>query len=355
MMSRNGINPPSREVLDPASRLLDHTERRQKLLHTLLRGGGGRIGKWIRRKVWRYRFRHIRYFPPSIAFQPAPNGTWTMTRRCDGKAVTSLPLETLRHDPPGHITLVATGPSANCFDWAGLAGRRTEIWAVNGAPGMLAERGFRSDFLVVTDHRFARDGLPHIRLAASQGAVLVFSHEAAAGVFHVDPGFLQRHPFHIVEKVNAWYGLPVFPHPSLQLLSESLDDPFVLPEKPATGVGWSRDPRIGIFAGRTVTFAALQLAVWRGAREIEVIGLDLGGKTRCYNEAVPAVSNLEKDLRGYILPSFGCMARALTDGPVSILNHSEVSPLPRQLARTAPSPGKPKSCGNEEQKTTVPF
>lgn len=350
MMCPKGINPPSREVLDPANRPLENAERRQKLLHSLLRFGNGRIGKWVRRKVWRCRFRHMRYFPAAIAFQPAPDGTWIMTRRCDGRSITSVSLETLRHDPPENITLVATGPSANCFDWAGLSEKKTEIWAVNGAPGILAERGFRSDYLVVTDHRFARDGLPHIRLAASQGATLLFSHEAAAGVFNADPALLEQHPFHIVEKVNAWFALPAFPESRLHSLTASLGNPFVLPEKPAAGVGWSRDPRIGIFAGRTVTFAALQLAVWRGAKNIEIIGLDLGGKTRCYKEDVPAVSNLEKDLKQYILPSFACMTRALADEPVSILNHSEVSPLPRQLS---PATESPRTRGNEGQKATA--
>jgi KDO transferase-3 len=316
-------------------RALAAAERRQQLRHAF-RQQAAILQKWLRKTAWRSAFRHMHYVPPALVIEPAHDGTWGLRPRGGGsQGFVSRPLVELRNLTKRPAIVIATGASANEFDWSSLADGQRVRWAVNGAPTMLAARGLDCDFLVITDHRFAREGADHIELAVKQGATLVFSYEAAAVFAGVRPEILCRVPFHIFEKANAWYALPMVNAAGLAAMNAASGQPFVLPERPKPNVGWSHDPLLGVFAGKTVTFAALQLVVWSGAHDIEVIGLDLGGKTRAYQESRPAVSHLEAEKRDFILPSFQCLAKALAGGDVRITNLSNISPLPRDLIPVA--------------------
>ncbi|MBC8126138.1 MAG: hypothetical protein H8M99_03175 [Gloeobacteraceae cyanobacterium ES-bin-144] len=279
----------------------------------------------------------MRYVPSSVKLVPSANGVWTLHLRDDKfTKFTALPLSRLRNFTARPAIVIATGPTANEFDWSRLADGQRVIWAVNGAPTMLEKLGLKCDFLVITDHRFARDGADHIELAAKQGATLLFSYEAAAGFAATRPEILSRTPFQVFEKANAWYGIPTLNAAELAQMNAASGESLTLPDLPAPGVGWSHDPELGVFAGRTVAFAALQLVVWSGSRDIEIVGLDLGGKSRAYEEANPVVSHLENDLQNFILPSFQCMAMALRGRAIHIFNHSKTSPLPRHLVTESP-------------------
>lgn len=290
------------------------------------------VQKWIQKAVWNSRCRQMHYVPPGIMLEPSIGGRWVLRHR--NRQVPewmSSPLGELTGARTRPATLVATGPSALNFDWSSLEGGQRQIWAVNGASSLLADRDLRCDYLIVTDHRFAKDGAEYIELAVRLGARLLFSYEAAAGFAATRPEVLRSVKFHVFEKVDSWYGLPRLGGQKLAALNGSSGGPFVLDPSLRHGVGWSHDPVYGVFPGRTVAFAALQLMVWSGARDIEVVGLDLGGKGRAYQEDVPTVSHLERDKAGYILPAFACMARALAGTGIRIANLSQVSPLPAQL------------------------
>lgn len=323
-----------------AERLRDRSFRavefKQRLLHAcrILPPG---LQKPLRKVLWPPPFRHMRYVPPAVVIQPMADDGWAIRPR-DGRApvMRSRPLRELRGSITKPAMVIATGPTANEFDWPSLADESRVIWAVNGAPALLDKHGLKCDFLVITDHRFARDGADHIALAASQGATLCFSYEAAAGFAATRPEVLERTPFHVFEKANAWFGIPAMNPDELIGLNGKSGSPFFLKQDAKPGVGWSHDPELGVFAGRTVVFAALQLVVWSGSCEIEIVGLDLGGKARAYGEATPVISHLEKDRQDYILPAFECMASALAGTSIRILNHSRTSPLPRELVPLPP-------------------
>ena len=312
-------------------RSLRAVELKQRLLHAC-RDWPPVFQKPLLKILWPPPLRHMRYVPPGVRLLPGAGGEWRMWLRGHGDSgFTSIPVSELRALARKPAVVIATGPTANEFDWSTLADGSRIIWAVNGAPTLLEKHGLKCDFLVVTDHRFARDGADQIELAAKQGAVLCFSYEAAAGFAALRPEVLARTPFHLFEKANAWYGIPLMSGPELADMNEGSGSPFLLPTQAKPGVGWSHDPGLGVFAGRTVAFAALQLVVWSGSCEIEVVGLDLGGKARAYEEKNPVVSHLEKDLENYIRPAFDCMAAALSGKSIRILNHSRTSPLPRDL------------------------
>jgi hypothetical protein len=327
----DGIASPSRLSDMLRNRSFRGVEIKQRILHACSAWPPG-FQKPFRKVLWPPPFRHMRYVPPEVRLLPGTSGEWRMWRRgqCDSGFV-SQPISKLRAFTDRPATVIATGPTANEFDWSGLADGHRVIWAVNGAPRLLEKHGLKCDFLVLTDHRFARDGAEHIALAAKQGAVLCFSYEAAAGFAATRPEALTNTPFYIFEKANAWYGLPALDAAKLAVYNAESGRPYFLRHDSKPGVGWSHDLGLGVFAGRTVAFAALQLVVWSGSRDIEVVGLDLGGKARAYDEAAPEVSHLERDYQDYIRPSFDCMAEALAGKSIQIYNHSRTSPLPRYL------------------------
>lgn len=313
------------------NRSLRGVEIKQRLLHACSAWPPA-FQKPLRKVLWPPPLRHMRYVPPEVRLLPGIGGEWKMwLRGRSDSAFVSLPISKLRESIDRPATVIATGPTANEFDWRGLADGRRVIWAVNGAPALLEKHGLKCDFLVLTDHRFARDGADHIELAAKQGAVLCFSYEAAAGFAAARPDVLTKTPFYVFEKANAWYGLPALDAAKLAACNAESGYPYFLRDDSKPGVGWSYDLGLGVFAGRTVAFAALQLVVWSGSRDIEVVGLDLGGKARAYEEAAPEVSHLERDYQDYIRPAFDCMADALAGRSIRIFNHSRTSPLPRDL------------------------
>lgn len=316
-------------VFNPRPRFLVTTNIRQRIRAA---AQPALVRKWLRKWLWPSSMRHMRYVLPEVGFEAIAGGTWEVFLR--GKNTwkfVATPLVELRGSTSLPSLIVATGPSAKGLDWSEMANEKHLIWAVNGAPMVLAKHGLRCDFLVVSDHRFSREGADHITLAVDQGATLLFSHEAAAGFAVTRPEVLARARFHMFEKANSWYGLPALGPAELLAANEKSGRPFFLPDPPVPGVGWSHDPMVGVFAGKTVTFAALQLAVWAGSQTIKVIGMDLGGAERAYHEDQPAVSHLEKDYRQFILPSFECMAAALAGSPLRIVNHSPTCPLPKEL------------------------
>ncbi len=313
------------------TRPLQSVGRKLRLLHAC-RNFPPALQNSLRKSLWRKSLRHMRYVLPEVSFHPLAGDAWELRLR--GKLlgeIVSTPLAELRGGTSRPSVIIATGPSARNYDWSDLADGRHLIWAVSGAATMLAEHGLRCDFLVVSDHRFAREGADHIALAVDQEATLLLTHEAAAGFAAIRPEILARARFHIFEKVNRWYGLPILGPAELVAVNEESGCPFLLPDSPMPGVGWSHDPMLGVFAGKTVTFAALQLVAWSGSKTIQVVGLDLGGKGHAYHEDKPVVSHLEKDYHQFILPSFKCMAAALAGSPLRIFNLSTICPLPKEL------------------------
>ena len=78
--------------------------------------------------------------------------------------------------------------------------------------------------------------------------------------------------------------------------------------------------------------SALQVAIYLGAKDIEIVGMDLSAAGRAYDEGDRAQpSGLVNDYQKYILPTFEMMHRALKGRGLEIKNLSPVCPLPEYL------------------------
>ncbi len=275
--------------------------------------------------------RHMRSIAPAVSFLKNTGGGWTV-RHGTQTVAQGRPLEGLVGTLDRPVTIVATGPSAKDHDWDRVRDGGGFVIAVAGAPTLLKERNVRPDLFVVSDSRFARYGIAHIRNAP--GVPLVTVLRAASFLANESREELVSRPFALIEQINSWYGLPKLPYEALLDLNRRSGSPFHFPAEPDPHyrIGWSHAPELGFFSAATVVFVALQIAVRLGARDIEIVGMDLNGASRAYDEGDKPVRNtLGPNYEPVILPSFMMMHRALKDSGVTIRNLSPVCPLPREL------------------------
>lgn len=275
--------------------------------------------------------RHMRSLVPQTSFRRTENNGWTV-RHGTKSIAQSLPLTQLVGTINRPVTIVATGPTAKEHDWEKLRGGERFVIAVAGAPTLLNGVGIRPDLLVVSDSRFARRGIQHFKNAV--GVPLVTVMRAASIHATESPEELLSRPFSLIEQVNSWYGLPRIPMETLRRLNEASGSPFCFSEKPDPDYrrGWSHHPELGFFTATTVTYVALQIAVGLGARDVEIIGMDLSSAPRAYDEGdKPLPNSLDGHYEPVILPAFETMHRALAGTGVAIKNLSPVCPLPHRL------------------------
>lgn len=290
------------------------------------------LRKLVSRAVWPGGLKHMRYLPPRVTLSVGADRRWVIFE--GGRALAaSKPLGELIPEISVPASIVATGPTALNYPWG-----RSEskfVIAVNGAPTMLKSVGKLPDLMVVTDREFALTGIRHFE--AAPGVPLAIEFLAAAALAATTPHVLTERPFTILERVNLWHGLPSLDDQNLRRLNLELGSPFVLPTvaDPKCRIGWSRRPEIGIFSGRNVVFSALQIAIGLGAKDLEIIGMDLGGGRAYPEDSGARPSQLGEHYESYILPSFQIMAESLKGSDVSIENVSPMCPLPKHLFPTA--------------------
>lgn len=283
------------------------------------------------RIVWDSKFRHMRFLPKDISLRPGKNHCWTILRN-NVEIARSRPLCDLvkLNDLP--VSIVATGPSALDYPWDNLRKNKRFLIAVNGAPTMLKQLGIAADLMVVTDREFALTGAHHFD--AGRKIPLVIEFLAGAALASQAPDLLNERPFAIIERVNMWHGIPSLKHEAFDQLNPPSDRPFVFPSNPDPRclAGWSHRPDLGFFPGRTVVFAALQVAIGLGATDVEIIGMDLSGSGRSYTEGPAArPTQLQEHYQESILPSFRVMCDALAGTGIKVTNLSPVCPLPPDL------------------------
>ncbi|MBK1882505.1 hypothetical protein JIN85_08765 [Luteolibacter pohnpeiensis] len=284
------------------------------------------IARWVEHRLFPFRLRHMRPLAYGVSAEIDDQNIWQL-QVGEKTVATSVPLAQLLGTPIQPATIVATGPSAKSHEWQ--SGRM--MVAVNGAPTFLKDRGIRPDLLVVTDPQFTKCCFEHFKNAP--GVPLITTFRAASMLAKNAPEELANRPFTIIERVNSWYGIPALPLEDLLILNRNAGSPFHFPEctKTQLKVGWSENPELGFFSGCNVVFAALQVMIGLGARDLEIVGMDLCGSSRVYQECNPQPSLLKEQYDRYILPSFAIMSEALKSTDIRVRNASPVCPLPTEF------------------------
>lgn len=289
------------------------------------------LGKWANKILFNHAHGNMRYYDPRLRLHLKAPGVWDL--RMEGKKVgITSPLTELVGMIDRPVTIVASGPSARDYPLASLQNGERFVIAVNGAPTFLKEYGITPDLWVIIDHKFCATGHRHFENAT--GVPLVIETIAGAKWATLNPSDFRSRKITLIERVNIWYALRKFTFQELININKRSGSPWVFPERldKKLRVGWSFKPELGFFSALTVTYAALQVAVRLGAKDIEIIGMDLAGKARAYEEGDRTQpSYLEDHYADYILPSFQIMSKALADTDIKVRNLSPICALPSCL------------------------
>lgn len=289
------------------------------------------LGNRLWRKLWKWPLRHMRTVPADVRIEPMESGGWDIISG-NARLASSVPLHEWIGRVEQPLTLVAAGPSGRDYAWDQLRGGERMILAVNGAPTFLREMGLKPDLWIISDHTFIPSAATHF--ANAGGVPLALTIPGAAWLAKHRPGELSSRRITLLERVNQWHGVRSLDVPGLVALNGISNRPFVFRENSGAKsiVGWSHSPELGFFSGCTVVFAALQVVIGLGARDIEIIGMDLSGGGRVYHEGdTPQPSGISEHYSRFILPAFELMGEAIRGSGVKIRNLSKVCPLPAKL------------------------
>lgn len=238
----------------------------------------------------------------------------------------------LRKAREGALHIIATGPSINEIDAESL--RHSLLMGVNGAFRLNEKLSSPLPFhyYVVIDRGFAKQNRKSLLALLQQGVHLfttpfclyeIARHQALGAASRIT----------ILEQFNEKLHLPVV---AVEKLAEKLQtDTSATVFRRSPLLGFSEDIEQGIFDGRTVAYAALQVAVYLGFTELHFLGLDLNIREsrRFYEfssqEGPP--SSLENDFATHILPAFSGAAQLLKSRNISLVNHALTSALPESV------------------------
>ena len=236
----------------------------------------------------------------------------------------------------GSVILLASGPSAADFPLERYRG--IPLIAMNGSILRCVEAQVAPLFYLCDDPGFVRDR-PHLaELGVRQSEHMAMSLDCLRMLHAEVPGVLERRRAYLLERVNRLHGRAVV---SDRAYAWSIrKDPdlfsgFSLWRSKPNRIGFSRDMGKGYFGGRTIPYAALQLACHLGFERVFLVGVDLSKSVgRFYEKGHAALpSSLDEDYEEYILPSFRLVAeKVLPSTGMRLYNLSSNSRLPEDIA-----------------------
>ena len=234
----------------------------------------------------------------------------------------------------GALFIIASGPSVNEFPMARY--RNVPMIAVNGSIARFADEGVEPLFYLCDDRGVAtREGLA-VAEGIKRSANAALSRSAFNEVAKQNPHLLSCANLFLLERVNRSSGQAAMS--DRRFAWQVRNDPdyavewSLLRQKP-NRIGFSRNMTNGYFNGRTIAYAALQLAYHLGFDKVFLVGVDMTPEAGQFydpkGEVVP--SRLGDDYADYILPSFDLMARKVVDSRFAVYNLSQKSRLPEKI------------------------
>lgn len=236
----------------------------------------------------------------------------------------------------GSVILLASGPSAADFPLERY--RDTPVIAMNGSILRCVEAQVAPLFYLCDDPGFVRDRPRLAQLGARHAQSVAMSLDCLSMLYAQAPESLDGCRTYVMERVNRRHGRAVL---SDRAYAWSIrKDPdlisgFSLWRRKPNRIGFSRDMGKGYFGGRTIPYAALQLACHLGFEQVFLVGVDLSKSVgRFYEKGLAALpSSLDEDFEEYILPSFRLVAdKVLPQAGMSLYNLSSSSRLPEDIA-----------------------
>lgn len=226
--------------------------------------------------------------------------------------------------------LCAAGPSLNeLTGFADVQSTGTRLAGVNGAIRLRDRENIRFDLMMMTDPNMVHLQWDNLVEAFATSHLLVISPKLACAVCQRDPDVLEGKRFLLVSQPHEAYGRM---RPSRrELARRETAGELLTGEGDWRLTGFSFDPQWGVFAGGTVTVAAIQVLAYFGLSRIAIAGMDLSGGQHFYAETAARPSRLGGDYVTRIEPALRTAAEAGRQHGFELLNLSPVSRLPEDI------------------------
>jgi len=244
------------------------------------------------------------------------------------------PFAALRDQFSGAVFIVASGPSAADFPLERYG--HVPMIAMNGSISRFVGTEVRPLFYLCDDRGFVRLRMPLLQAgmqlaqhtSLGYGAFEVLLESAPDSMGTASLFLMQRsnRPLDGGERSDRGYAWHVRNDPDIECL-------FSLFRQKPNRIGFSRNMCKGYFGGRTIPYAALQLAYHLGFSKAILVGVDLNAQPgRFYEQGEEALpSRLDEDYEDYILPSFRLVADKVVGPRFQVFNLSQSSRLPEKL------------------------
>ena len=240
-----------------------------------------------------------------------------------------VPLVTIQQafsDLDDEIHIVLSGPSVAEIDYSRLPA--LPAMGVNGSILLQDKASIAFPFYCLIDRTFVFNRLEVVRRIVADDRVLFLPVDVLRYILETIPIRDIHCRFCIAEDLTERAYEPTI---SSKALRQMADGPDLAVFNEQTPLGFSLDPDLGWFDADTVAYAALQVAVWGGARRVFLHGLDIKGAEagpRFYDEGGrPLGSRLEQNFETLIEPSFRQAVILLAERGVQVCSLSPDSAL----------------------------
>lgn len=237
------------------------------------------------------------------------------------------PYSSINDSTAEDLWLLATGPSVKPLDLSRLQGQ--SILGVNGAIAICQQHQITPQYYTCFDRKFFEERMHLVKEAVLSGAHCFFSFTGISRICEHAPEIIAQGKISLLEASNHYYGHPKISDSELIINSQADPDLSISPAQPT--IGWSKDIRKGVFDSRTIAYSACQIASHLRAKQVFILGMDLGSSTnqaiRAYESGDQACpSSLDQDYNRSILPAFQFLSEL--NLPTQFLNVSPDSRLP---------------------------
>lgn len=259
----------------------------------------------VYKQIYRYThtrgYRHNENFWPHLKIKRSAAGDITHLSY-HGQNINLVNLEQLRQQRQNPLLLVASGPSVNTIAFHQLP--KMDSMGVNGAYQLLLPH--RYQLYVISDRDFiAKRADITADIIADENLLLFTTTACLVDIINRFSSTIVRCHIAIIEDVEEkTYQKRIQRNDFNELLKSSIDKGIY---SISDQVGFSHDIRHGVFDAATVTYWALQIAIYLGYEVIYIAGLDMNNfeQPRFYeNVTNKQPTLLAKNFSNLILPSF---------------------------------------------------
>ena len=290
--------------------------------------GGGRADRFVRKlfRLLRSRTqRHNQHLWPFVRIWRDRTGVISGFRAF-GRSLPLTPLAQGYDRADETVHLILSGPSVAQIPYDQLDIR--VAMGVNGAIALARKFDLPFKYYCIIDQNFVRERIELVREIVSRDLTLYVFPEVLC---YIMQGIAQdqiRCRICVIEMISERAYQRSTAPAVLKRIAAASPDVQLLDAK--LGLGYSFDASLGVFDADTVAYAALQVLVSGGARQVYVHGLDLTVQNglRFYGEGDrPQTSRLTRNFPHLIEPSFRFAAEQWRARGVSVFNLSPVSAL----------------------------